>query len=75
MSGGIQCINAYCIITGNTYGTAYCITIVGAYCGTVYCIMPRDTQCVTAYCIICLGVCRVITVYCVITGGGLYGIP
>ena len=34
-----------------------------------------DTQCVTAYCIIkfCLGVCRVITVYCVITGGGLYG--
>ena len=65
----------YCLLyhhRDDICGTAYCIIIGGAYCGTVYCIMPRDTQCVTAYYIICLGVCRVITAYCLITGGGLY---
>ena len=74
MSRGMQCATAYCIIIGMIYVALHTVLSLGVHTVALYyCIMPRDTQCVTAYCIICLGVCRVITAYCVITGGRLYG--
>ena len=74
MSRDTQCVTAYYIIIGMIYVALHTVSSLGVRTVVLYyCIMPKDTQCVTAYYIICLGVCRVITAYCVITGGGLDG--